>query len=434
MSNLLSATETHEFHSFLTSIDYAASSDVRNSSLSEWSTYQSDHSGMLPEVPHAKGKEALARATKDLMSLDSNSWSSPSSTSSHFQHRTYSYGPQSSQPPQYGYDHSQSSSQNPLFQPQHHRHPIQQAPFPYPSKLNSAPLVSSHHSHPEPSGSSHHVPHPISIAPIHTLSAGANSGSSSSLRPYNTVSSPPTTSSSNSSYSFTGSSSGLNNGSSSATIPSPPSSESVKANATSEGTSSNKRPLDSTSVTNSANKRPRPSPPSATMNGTITPNKSTLLSPSQKKANHIQSEQKRRANIRRGYEALCETVPALREAIRLEEEVQVNAQNGARKANGRAKRGRGRGKVDEGTGEKIDGRAGPRSENIVLGKTIDYINELLNDRQVLLARLERARSALAPDHPSLQTPNTPPLWEQEWRGGSGKDADADEEDDEDDEE
>ena len=46
----------------------------------------------------------------------------------------------------------------------------------------------------------------------------------------------------------------------------------------------------------------------------------SLLSPSQKRANHIQSEQKRRANIRKGYEALCEAVPALREAIKLEEE------------------------------------------------------------------------------------------------------------------
>jgi len=36
--------------------------------------------------------------------------------------------------------------------------------------------------------------------------------------------------------------------------------------------------------------------------------------------NHAQSEQKRRANIRRGYKALCGTVPALREAIRQEEE------------------------------------------------------------------------------------------------------------------
>src|SRR5882757_3069921 len=55
-------------------------------------------------------------------------------------------------------------------------------------------------------------------------------------------------------------------------------------------------------------KRQRPSPSRA---GASTPSqlavhggKPTLLTPSQKKANHIQSEQKRRANIRRGYEAL----------------------------------------------------------------------------------------------------------------------------------
>ena len=53
--------------------------------------------------------------------------------------------------------------------------------------------------------------------------------------------------------------------------------------------------------------------------------KGTLLSPSQKRANHIQSEQKRRANIRRGYEALCEVVPALREAIKQEEEAGASA-------------------------------------------------------------------------------------------------------------
>ncbi len=63
----------------------------------------------------------------------------------------------------------------------------------------------------------------------------------------------------------------------------------------------------------------------------------TLLSPSQKKANHIQSEQKRRANIRRGYEALCETVPALREAIREEEEAERNAASGQRANGPRAK-------------------------------------------------------------------------------------------------
>jgi hypothetical protein len=113
-----------------------------------------------------------------------------------------------------------------------------------------------------------------------------------------------------------------------------------------------------------SHKRHRPSPsrsggstPSQTLAGT----KPALLTASQKKANHIQSEQKRRANIRRGYEALCETIPALREAIRAEEEASSGLGSGGKKR-------RTRGRVGE-DGEKIDGRAGPRSENIVLAKS-----------------------------------------------------------------
>lgn len=98
----------------------------------------------------------------------------------------------------------------------------------------------------------------------------------------------------------------------------------------------------------------------------------TLLSPSQKKANHIQSEQKRRANIRRGYEALCETVPALREAIREEEEAERNASNGQRGGGGARKKSRGKKGQKDGDDkdkDKLDGRAGPRSENVVLSKS-----------------------------------------------------------------
>ena len=103
--------------------------------------------------------------------------------------------------------------------------------------------------------------------------------------------------------------------------------------------------------------------------GTSASSRSQLLSASQKRANHIQSEQKRRANIRRGYEALCESVPALKEAIRKEEEetaamlenaASVSSRNAARKK-------KAKNVVDD--GEKIDGRAGPRSENIVLQKS-----------------------------------------------------------------
>ncbi|KAH7884420.1 hypothetical protein F5I97DRAFT_1937864 [Phlebopus sp. FC_14] len=155
-------------------------------------------------------------------------------------------------------------------------------------------------------------------------------------------------------------------------------------------------------------------------------NRAALLSPSQKKANHIQSEQKRRANIRRGYDALCEIVPALREACQAEDERIL--------ANGKARgRRRGKGKAVCDDGEKVDGRAGPRSENVVLSKTIEHINDLLAEREAFLQRLHVARSALPADHPLLhpQPDAPPPLWERKWSGGETKQGDDD--DDEDDE-
>lgn len=121
------------------------------------------------------------------------------------------------------------------------------------------------------------------------------------------------------------------------------------------------------------------------------PSKPNLLSVSQKKANHIQSEQKRRANIRRGYVALCETVPALREAIREEEEEEaernaavdpnitaVNVGAEVRTNSAGKKRRCKKGAVvngkdlDDRDKEKIDGRAGPMSENMVLSKSMFF--------------------------------------------------------------
>ncbi|EIN04065.1 hypothetical protein PUNSTDRAFT_30592, partial [Punctularia strigosozonata HHB-11173 SS5] len=165
--------------------------------------------------------------------------------------------------------------------------------------------------------------------------------------------------------------------------------------------------------------------------------KPPLLSPSQKKANHIQSEQKRRANIRRGYEALCETVPALREAIRLMEAEQgTGLPDGQEEAGKKGKKRRSK-KVND-DGERVDGRAGPKSECVVLQKTIEYVHELLSEREELFARYHQARSALVPGHPALQ-PIRPldangmpgmPLWEREWTGGANGDdeGDSDEED------
>ena len=118
---------------------------------------------------------------------------------------------------------------------------------------------------------------------------------------------------------------------------------------------------------NSSNKRSRPSHASSSSNSVPAP-KPALLSPSQKKANHIQSEQKRRANIRKGYEALCDTIPALRSAIRLEEAACESGTGIQLSGNSNGKKKSRRKNMNE-DGEKIDGRAGPRSENVVLQKS-----------------------------------------------------------------
>ncbi|KAJ7912287.1 hypothetical protein B0H13DRAFT_2232526 [Mycena leptocephala] len=144
-----------------------------------------------------------------------------------------------------------------------------------------------------------------------------------------------------------------------------------------------------------------------------------LLSKAQKQANHIQSEQRRRANIRRGYAALCEAVPALREAI--QEEALAADSPTAKSETGRARGDRGV--------EKVDGRSGPRSENVVLFNTIDYLNDLLVERQGLRARLERARAVLPPGHPARTPAESEPLWELEWKGGAGFNGDAEGEED-----
>ena len=136
---------------------------------------------------------------------------------------------------------------------------------------------------------------------------------------------------------------------------------------------------------------PSPNNPSSNRTRQQQPSKPNLLSVSQKRANHIQSEQKRRANIRRGYAALCETVPALREAMREEEEAEktvdpnITAVNGVSvgtevKTNSAGKKRKSKkgavvdGKdLDDRDKEKVDGRAGPMSENMVLSKSMKLL-------------------------------------------------------------
>jgi len=119
-------------------------------------------------------------------------------------------------------------------------------------------------------------------------------------------------------------------------------------------------------------------------------------------------------------------VPSLREAIRAEEEAQALA-NAAGSRSRSKKKSRGK-KAEQ--AEKIDGRAGPKSENIVLQKTIDHVQALLADHAALKDRLNRARSILPPGHMALVPlmGSEQPLWEREWHGGVGllDDGNADE--------
>ncbi|KAF7327982.1 BHLH domain-containing protein [Mycena kentingensis (nom. inval.)] len=243
--------------------------------------------------------------------------------------------------------------------------------------------------------------------PPHPLSIGASRSHSQYPTPTNTT--PSTASPSSSGYSFPPDIS---------PIRSPDHSRRPSPKSAIPAAGSVPPPMVASGSGSSSSKSRRVAPP---------PAKPALLSASQKKANHIQSEQKRRANIRRGYEALCESVPALQEAIR-EEEAAAAARSAPDAS--KAKRSRGRKTADDGgPPEKVDGRAGPRSENVVLSKTIDYLNELLADRDALRARLDRARAALPPGHPALTPETLDPLWEREWKGGLGNDGDDDDEDD-----
>ncbi|KAI6155195.1 hypothetical protein BKA82DRAFT_991924 [Pisolithus tinctorius] len=326
--SLLTPSEAHAFQSFLTSLDAA--------------DYAADWNMQL-DLPYehtssVQGRDALTRATRDLMSLDAGKL----------------------------------------------RHPLKSSP--------GGSSATSVHRHPQPQNS------------VSLLLARAHRSSDSRVHANDEL--VP----SSSSRSYT-SSPGPAVGSS------PPACQSPSG---SNGSVKRSPPLDATSST----KRHRLSNGSLGEEKLAQNNRTALLSPSQKKANHIQSEQKRRANIRRGYDALCEIVPALREACRAEEERVM--------AHGKS-RGRRRNKSTE-DGERIDGRAGPKSENVVLSKTIDYVHELLSEKESLLQRLHVARSVLPPNHPLLQRhPDAPPpLWERRWTGGQSNEGEDDDDDEEED--
>ncbi|KLO17156.1 hypothetical protein SCHPADRAFT_868685 [Schizopora paradoxa] len=327
------------------------------------------------EVLVPKGHEQLAKAAKDLMSLDSNplKW-------------TDSADHDLPCPPRLNQE-----------QDRHSASPVHQSRTTGHARSNSA-LSQTHY----PASSSSNGRPRLAVAP---------SSSSHSVDGFSAYESLPSGSSVNSSDT------------------SPPPLTPPSAKRPYDAIHHHQDPSSSSSLAKKARSNSSSIPPHANNpNVPIINTKPTLLSASQKKANHIQSEQKRRANIRRGYEALCDTVPALREAIRREEEEQrmvtqatAHASGGGGDSAGKVKKKlRARRKVTDGA-ERMDGRAGPRSENIVLSKTIDYIHDLLSDKASLLDRLSRARTVLARSAPErLQPPiEGVPLWEREWGGGVG---------------
>ncbi|KAJ7158590.1 hypothetical protein C8R46DRAFT_1224535 [Mycena filopes] len=347
--SLLTKSESNSIHAFLDTMDYPNGPVAR-----EWAMYAQ------PEQEQYHDRNALTKATKDLMALDARG-----------------YGHQQQQQQQYYYDQPPQLHQQHAQYNTHYDYP----PGPVYSRQPTFPFLHQQRPPPPP------PPYPL------------NTSYAPPQRSYTTT--PSTSSTSSSSFSFP---------------PDLPPSPVVPPP---------RRP--SPKHTQSA---PAAPPPAKRPRTAAPPTKPALLSPSQKKANHIQSEQKRRANIRRGYEALCDSVPALRDAIR-EEEALTAVQHSPPAKGKRGGTGRGRGRGDDGV-ERVDGRAGPRSENIVLGKTIDYMNELLADRESLRARLERARSVLPPGHPARTPADCDPLWEREWKGGVNQDADEEADDDDED--
>ncbi|KAJ6513043.1 hypothetical protein C8R45DRAFT_857347 [Mycena sanguinolenta] len=338
---LLTKTESNSFNSFLDhALDAMDYENPHGLVSREWAMY-----AQHPEAEQYHDKNALTKATKDLMALDARGYGHH-----HQQPQYYHPGHQQQQQPVPNYSYNYDYHSGPVY--------TRQPTFPF-----------LHQQRPPPP-----PPHPLTMSHL-------------SPRPYTTT--PSTASTSSSSFNFP---------------PDLPPSPVVRGPSPQHTQS----PPPGPSV-----KRPRTA---------SAPAKPALLSPSQKKANHIQSEQKRRANIRRGYEALCEVVPALRDAIH-EEEALTSGRHDPK-----GKRGRGRGRQDDST-EKIDGRAGPRSENVVLSKTIDYMNDVLAERDALRARLERARSVLPPGHPARTPLHSDPLWEREWKGGANTEEDGEEEDD-----
>ncbi|KAK7691055.1 hypothetical protein QCA50_006158 [Cerrena zonata] len=437
-SSLLSPSESLAFNGFLSAVDV---SDVL-----EWSTA---HAQLAEQLQPPRGKEALAKATKDLMSLDApdlnfssghhvgmgnekQEGSSFMGSASSTTQRSMTNGSwpgfpsnpvHSSNPPtnQYSYGFGTPGSAS-----------WSQSQFPVPGQIphsHSDPALRHHVHSQSPSSPSPFAPPDHSVQYGHRLPsiqhqsapAGLSQQSVSTSKRSLDHSADPTSSKRRRSTVMEGD---LDMRPPPIVTLPPASTSSTRSTSTSS----------STSVT------PTSEHPQQGGQAGLQP-RQTLLSPSQKRANHIQSEQKRRANIRRGYEALCEAVPALREAIKAEEctgNIPDPSSSKSRTTNKKKKKGKATEVLEDDSksgGLGLDGRAGPRSENVVLQKTIDHLNALLGERTELAQRLQYARSLLPSDHPALiiapqqmDMERGVALWEREWNGGTGMGMGGDDDD------
>ena len=371
MQSLLSQSESNAFQSFLSSMDYIDDAIPAD----EWVAFSATSGDpSYSDNDSSEGRQALRKATKDLMSLDTDAnWDNPNDSlmnhgpviHPHFDgHETQAMYNQ-----QQGHRYQQVSSRHDIF-PFLHTKSQHQQPIQFPMQLQQHPPV--------PAGS----PGSQQRSPISTPSSYGFS--QQQLHRARAPQQQPeeqrgrtrdTSAESNSKRSHTISSTSAQLSRSSDPPHKRPRLSVSQCQSSTPATTS----IDFSGPGHSSSSIPQSGPQQQQAS------KPNLLSPSQKKANHIQSEQKRRANIRKGYQALCETVPALREAIREEEEAERLAANTIAMVNGvgidgvntngsgkkkRSKKGINGKDLDERDKDKIDGRAGPRSENVVLSKSM----------------------------------------------------------------
>lgn len=137
--------------------------------------------------------------------------------------------------------------------------------------------------------------------------------------------------------------------------------------------------------------------------------KGVLLSTEEKKARHIFSEQKRRANIRKGYESLCELIPALRDGIDGDGSVGIDDDsgdeddneegsnggggNGAKK--GKRRRGQEMGDASISGGDRYEAKGGARSEAVILMAAVEHVRRELEKHRDLVSRKQDAQLRIA---------------------------------------